>query len=137
MLGFFIGLFFLLILLTFSALAARRRQFDVASIDARSSYVDPNEFVEGWLKRPTGTEFRADQVEMFSLVSDVIQRPLVKCAKWEGLGGCTCGIPPGNDVRFYLSEDFFLTICPKCDSWAIYPTRDKVRRDKATPESKS
>jgi hypothetical protein len=108
----------------------------VASLDMRHP-PSPNEFVTEWLKRPTGTEFRADQPILCEDLNDVIQRPLVKVAKWEGLGGCTCGIPLGRDVRFYLNEDLFLTICPNCDSWATFPTRDKVRRDKATRESTS
>jgi len=95
----------------------------VASLDTGLDYVDPNDFVNKWLTGKTGILFSSEHPKLSAQVAEVLNRPLVKTGKFEGLGGCACGISPGRDVRFYVSEELFFTICPRCDSWAAFPTR--------------
>jgi len=90
------------------------------------------EFVRGWLKRSIGNDFERGYPKDAERVRQLVNQDLLPtCDPCEGVAGCVCNsrsVP--SDVRFYLSPDYFIAICVKCDSWEIRETSDKKRRDR-------
>lgn len=100
------------------------------------------QFVSGWLQRKWGINFSdrfpADAATVRKALEDGV---LMTCTA-EGVGSCSCnsrndmvarragGPIETPNIRFYLSEDSFLMICPTCDGWSIFPTRKKERKDR-------
>jgi hypothetical protein len=94
------------------------------------------DFVVGWLKRRTGTDFTArfprESVRVRELLLDP---PLPTVDPSEGVGSCTCKKTKSEGVRFYLSTDEFMGICVACGSWSIMETRAALRRRKGIKDS--
>lgn len=94
------------------------------------------QFVHEWFDRNTGREFYRDHLQYAHMVrTRLAGGTLPTCDPSEGIAGpCSCGQGSGKDIRFYLDSPrlHFMSICPGCDSWAVYDTVKKQRMDRET-----
>lgn len=91
--------------------------------------VSNEEWVRAWLGRKWGKQFAESHAKDFAKVKEHLDDGiLIDVDPAEGVGTCSCGIEMGKDIRFLLDNYEFMSICPKCDSWSIYQTRDGKRR---------
>jgi hypothetical protein len=82
--------------------------------------VTDEEFVHAWFRRKTGLEFAIKYSDWTAKVLAMLKSGLLNTADpGEGLMNCTCGVKPGTDIRYYLTADDLMSICPRCDSWTV------------------
>ena len=108
--------------------ASDRRRARLKEIDRRMRRIGYL-FVSGWLRRPTGREACMNHPELGRRVCALLalrqgEGELPSVPDDEGVGTCSCSLVLGGDVRFRLDDGSFMGICPACDSWAEWPTRD-------------
>lgn len=82
------------------------------------------QWVREWIGRKWGRKFALDEPDRaLKLTKALATGVLVDADPSEGVSECGCGIAVGRGLRFMLDDIEFMTICPKCDSWAIFSSR--------------